>query len=66
MLRSVGHAWAVLKGKRSGDPMRAYEFLSSMSPAEYRRKNRAEGKVRARIKAKPLKVGQSPRTRWST
>lgn len=60
----VGHAFAVLKGYRPGDPEKEQEFLDSMHPAEVREKNRQDSQVRNKLRKRALQVGSLPR-RWN-
>ena len=55
---SVGGAYAILKGYRSGDPEKAESFLNSMSPSERKLRNRNEGRLRSKRKEKLNKPGQ--------
>ncbi|MHA2063813.1 MAG: hypothetical protein ACXABY_05440 [Candidatus Thorarchaeota archaeon] len=53
---SVGHAWAILKGRRSGDAKKAEGFLNSLPRGEYIMRNRNESRLRVRVK-KRKKLG---------
>lgn len=64
-MNSTGLAWAIAKGHKSGNKEEALNFLNTLSLDQYRAQNKAEGRVRARIRSKPLRVGDRPRKRWS-
>ena len=62
-MSSVGRAYAILKGKMTGNKEEAYNFLQEISPGRKIVQNRMESKLRAKAKRKPLRVGQRPRAR---
>lgn len=64
MASSVGHAFAILKGRATGDREDASRYLNEMSPTQLIMRNRSESRIRARIKKrKDLRLGHRPRPR---
>ncbi len=64
-MASVGRAFAILKSPTfMGDRTRAKEFLDSKSPTQLLMQNRAESRIRGRIKGqKNFKLGHRPKAR---
>lgn len=56
----VGHAYAVLKGRRTGNPEAAKRFLSSLSDGERTQRNRNDSRLHRAAK-KGYKPGRHPR-----
>lgn len=55
MASSVGDAFGILRGQRSGDPNKAEQFLNNMPESELILRNRNESRLRAvRRKRNPL------------
>jgi hypothetical protein len=51
-MNTVGGAWAVLKGRRTGSVQDAEGFLNSMSPEVRGARNRAESRSKIRVRAR--------------
>jgi hypothetical protein len=58
--KSVGNAFAVLKGYRNGNPEEAANFLNSMPLPQLRERNRQESRLRNKLR-KNHKPGQRRR-----
>jgi hypothetical protein len=56
---SVGHAYAILRGRITGDAGKAKSFLESMTPEERTLRNRNESRLRRKAK-KDYKPGRRP------
>jgi hypothetical protein len=56
-MSGVGHAYAVLAGRRTGDKEKARMFLGSMFREEIRARNSHESRSRGKPR-KPYKPGQ--------
>ena len=56
-MSSVGHSYAVLRGRRTGDPEQAQQFLMSMPPEEQRARNRSESRLRS-VRKRKYKMGR--------
>jgi hypothetical protein len=54
---SVGHAYAVLRGRLTGDQEKASKFLEGLSPGELAVRNRKESRVRNKLKKTGYKLG---------
>lgn len=54
-MNSVGQAWAVLRGRLSGDKKEAKKFLEGLSPNEFKMRNRTE--TRGRSFRRKFKMG---------
>lgn len=65
MKYEIGTAWAILKGKRSGNKDDAYRMLDNLKPAEHQQINRQQGRIRARIDKKAYRIGDRPNKRWT-
>ena len=48
-MKGVGHAWAVVRGRRPGDKDEAQGLLDSMSPARRKEQNRQESQAQAKV-----------------
>ena len=57
MPNSVGGAYAILKGRRMGNPDEAAGFLESMSPGERTTRNRGEQRERTTRRKKARLMG---------
>lgn len=57
-MQSVGHAYAVLLGRRTGNKEEANRYLSSMSDLKRRLKNRQESRTRKQRAKRPYRPGQ--------
>ncbi len=57
-LGNIGNAYAVLGGYRTGDKESAKEYLGSLTKTKYTLQNRAESRLRGRIKKKKYVMGQ--------
>jgi len=55
-VKSVGHSYAILRNRATGNKNKARRFLSSLSPAEKTMRNRNES--RSRSKSKKYKLGE--------
>ncbi len=64
-MASVGRAFAILKSPTfMGDRTRAQSFLENMNPTQRLLQNRAESRIRGRIKGrKNFKLGHRPKAR---
>ena len=62
-MRSVGHAFGILRGYVPGNPEEAQAFLDSLHPAELRERNKQESQTRNSLRKRAIKVGSMPR-RW--
>lgn len=60
-MSSVGKAFAVLRGRLTGDKREAKQFLESMSLGEQIERNRTESRVRKKIRSRPYKLGEKVR-----
>jgi hypothetical protein len=61
---SVGHKFAILRGFLPGDKEQAKEELDAMNPGQLTLQNRAESRMRARLKRKKnFKLGHRPTIR---
>jgi hypothetical protein len=58
---SVGHAYAVLRGRLTGDQDEASNFLDSLSDSERTLRNRKEGRVRKKLRKTGYKLGSRVR-----
>lgn len=47
---SVGHAMAILRGFRMGNPQKAERFLNSMDPAALKERNRQESRMKVKVR----------------
>ena len=65
MKYTVGDAWAILKGRKSGNKDDAYNMLNTMRHSDYKRINKTQGRVAARVKSRVPRVGDRPDKRWS-
>jgi hypothetical protein len=54
---SVGHAYAILRGRLTGDPQEASDFLSGLSDNERKIRNNKENRVRTRIRKRGYHMG---------
>ncbi len=61
MMGSVGQAYAVLRGRRSGNAEEASGLLNSMSPAKRKERNKQESQARG--KRKPYRLGERLRVK---
>ena len=57
-MNSVGQAYAVLRGRLSGDQGEATKLLESLSPAERSTRNRLESRMRGRRLGSRYKMGR--------
>jgi len=65
MKYEIGTAWAILKGKKSGNKEDALRMLNSRSPGNYKEANRQQGRIRARLHKKAYRIGDTPEKRWA-
>ena len=63
MAGSIGQAYRVLGGYQIGNVKSAESFLNNMTPGQFLVRNRAESRVRGRLRSRPLRLGQRPRRR---
>jgi hypothetical protein len=57
-MASVGRAWAILKGRLSGNKEEAHAFLNQMPKQEYLERNRTESRTRGKIRKRRRQMGQ--------
>lgn len=65
MKYTIGDAWAILKGRKSGNRSDAEGMLKNIKPDEGKMINRQQGRVRARIDKKAYRLGDRPNKRWT-
>lgn len=58
-MRSVNKAWAVLRGRLTGDEDEALELLKKMNPRERALRNKLEQRSRVNKRKRSLKMGQT-------
>jgi len=59
-MNSVGQAYAVLRGRLTGDPGDAKKLLDGLPPAERAVRNRLESRMRGRRLGSRYKMGRKP------
>ena len=63
-MMSVGQAWSIIKGRKTGDAEKAKGFLSSLSPGRRKEQNRQESQARGSARPKkPYRLGERIRVR---
>ncbi len=63
-MMSVGQAYAIIKGRRTGDAEKAKGFLSSLSPGRRKEQNRQESQARGSARPKkPYRLGERIKVR---
>lgn len=63
-MQSVGQAYAIIRGRRSGNVEKAKGFLGSMSAVKRKILNRQDAQARGSKRSKkPYKLGERVRTR---
>ena len=54
---SIGYAYAVLKGKATGDKEKAKKFIEGLSLGEKTARNRSESRVRGKLRKRGYRPG---------
>ena len=63
-MRSVGQAYAILRGRRNGNAKEAQGLLDSISPVARKIRNRQDAQARGSKRSKkPYRLGESVRVR---
>ena len=63
MMGNVGQAFAVIRGRMSGNVRKAKGLLGSMGPVERRERNRQDARAKGHRRKKPYRLGESVRVR---
>lgn len=63
MASGVGNAYAILRGYATGDRKKAFNYLDKLSPTQLTLRNRAESRMRGRLRKRKHVFGQKPTQR---
>ena len=63
MMGNVGQAYAVIRGRMSGNVAKAKGLLGSMSSVERAERNRQDARAKGSKRKKPYRLGESVRVK---